>query len=165
MENRSNSFYLINSIAGILLGSSIYIFFRSSGLIFFQWFKFLDIYDNIIYLRNSTLNYKIYLSDYCLYSLPDGLWVYSYVNFMFYLSLKLRIPLFSFWLFLLPLIALMSEILQLVKIMPGQFDIFDFISYLLGLVIPILLISKRATILNILSNQFSSSKSHLWILY
>lgn len=150
MKNTSNYIYLINSIASLILGASIYILFRSSGLLFFQWFKFLKIYDKIFILRISALKYKIYLSDYCLYSLPDGLWMYSYVNFMIYISLRLKIRLLSIWLFMLPLIALISEILQLVKMIPGYFDVFDFLSYSLGVLIPLLFIYKRAIISNIL---------------
>jgi hypothetical protein len=70
------------------------------------------------------------------YSLPDGLWLFSYTVLMLEIW-KQRINKESlFWIFILPFIALFSEFLQLFKVIPGTFDFIDLIFYSLGTILP-----------------------------
>ena len=66
-------------ILTLLIGGLIYIAFRTDSLLMFKWFSALSL-DNIINeLRLTTMKLSPSLPNWFLYSLPDGLWIFSYV--------------------------------------------------------------------------------------
>ena len=108
----------------LIIGGLIYILFRTDSLVMFKWFAALSLDKPIEYLRDSTLTVKNHLPDWFLFSLPDGLWIFSYITF---------------------------ELGQLFNIVPGTFDAIDLIFYIAGAVFPLvffknnLLITKTKT--------------------
>lgn len=124
INNLKLKFVIINIILPILLGGTIYVFFRSSDLLMFSWFKFLKIDGFIHFIRKYTVLYQKNIPYYILYSLPDGLWVYSFIAF---LSLYFKN---KFIYTLLGTISAAVEILQL-WFVPGTFDILDLIIIIL----------------------------------
>jgi hypothetical protein len=86
--------------------------------------------------RSITYKYGAYMPKWIIYSLPDGLWVYSF-SAMLYLILGEDFKGINKILFA-PFIVLCGlEILQYLKIISGTFD---FIDMFIGLTINILLI-------------------------
>lgn len=87
----------------------------------FGWFETLGL-DRFIYsLRNFTMTLKPNLPSWTYYSLPDGLWVYSFTSALLILwkgkaNLWLLVPLFT---------GTFAEIAQGIKILPGTFDMLD----------------------------------------
>ena len=71
----------------IILGVLIYIFFRSKSLFYFYFFKLfnLDIY--IIAARKYVFLHRKLIPNWVIYSLPDGLWIFSFGSALF-LDLK-----------------------------------------------------------------------------
>lgn len=118
----------------VVLGGFIYIIFRTERLIMFRWFEHLGLSTEINRIKSFRNIYPF--SDWVIYSLPDGLWMFSYV------ALSLEIWKFSitcqniFWIFSLPVAAVLSELLQLFNMIPGTFDLIDITFYLLGSIIP-----------------------------
>ena len=130
------------SILSILLGGVIYIAFRSSSIILFKWIDYIVLIDPVENLRIVTLPYKEYLSEWFLYSLPDGLWMFSYSCIVLVIW-KRKITKYSLlWLLSLPMISILFEVLQYYNYFNGTFDIVDIFFFLMGSLLPILINEK-----------------------
>ena len=115
------SFFLLG------IGGSIYLLFRPKTLLMFKWVESLGLSEYIDRLRDMVSN--ITLNHITLYSLPDGLWLASYIIVVNTVVSKSNKHKLLFWSFLLPLIAIVFELLQIPGIIPGIFDVFDLICY------------------------------------
>jgi len=136
---------LIGHIASLCIGSLIYILFRSTHLRMFVWFERINISSVINNVRNFTSAYSDNLPTFILYSLPDGLWLFSYISLILYLwKNELKNENF-FWVFSIPFISIFSELSQIIKIIPGTFDIIDLLMYLLGTILPFIIYKKSIT--------------------
>lgn len=131
----------IGSILTLLLGGSIYVFFRALSLKMFSWFVSLGINNSILKIRSLTENIK--LPDWILFSLPDGLWIFSFISFQLFIWNNKIEKGNCIWLFCLPMVAIISEIGQLVKIVPGTFDSLDLVMYLIGTVLPFFIYNNQ----------------------
>lgn len=125
-----------------MFGVLIYFLFRSNNLILFKWLNIVFPMSDIDLIREHTLILTPYLPDWFLFSLPDGLWIFSFVCFIFTMwGNKLNFNTL-FWVALVVLISISHEIGQFFNYFPGTFDILDIIFYLLGVIIPILLFTN-----------------------
>ena len=130
------------SILSILFGGVIYIAFRSSSIILFKWIDYIVLIDLVENLRIVTLPYKEYLPDWFLYSLPDGLWMFSYSCIVLVIW-KRKITKYSLlWLLSLPMISILFEVLQYYDYFNGTFDIIDIVFFIFGSLLPILINKK-----------------------
>ncbi|WP_143884253.1 hypothetical protein [Chryseobacterium binzhouense] len=128
---------IFGSVASLILGTLIYILFRSSTLKVFTWLDFVGIHILDSKIRKSALATSNYIPDWVLMSLPDGLWLFSYVCLMLYIW-KNSITFFNlFWISVIPAIAIASEVAQGLGILQGTFDTMDLIFYLFGGVLPL----------------------------
>ena len=136
---------LIGHVCTLLLGGLIYISFRTDTLVMFKWFSAISLGPIISDLRIITMQVTPILPDWFLYSLPDGLWIFSYVALIMAIW-KNKINKESiFWVLIIPFIAIMSEIGQLYALVPGTFDILDLTFYLLGVLTPFIFINNTIT--------------------
>jgi len=127
---------LLGHLVTLFLGSSIYICFRTDTLLMFKWFDNLNMTDLMTNIRHVSIPYKDYLADWVLFSLPDGLWLFSYVSLILYIWDK-RVNMKNItWLTIIPIIAILSELGQFFSVIPGTFDIADLTFYLIGTVLP-----------------------------
>lgn len=99
----------------------------------FKWGESLGISEYIDRLRDMVSN--ITLNHITLYSLPDGLWLASYIIVVNTIVSKSNKHNLLFWSLLLPIIAIVFELLQIPGIIPGVFDVFDLICYIIPLII------------------------------
>jgi hypothetical protein len=130
------------SILSILFGGAIYIALRSSSIILFKWIDYIMLIDPVENLRIVTLPYKEYLPEWFLYSLPDGLWMFSYSCIVLVIW-KRKITKYSLlWLLSLPMISILFEVLQYYDYFNGTFDIIDIVFYIFGSLLPILINKK-----------------------
>jgi hypothetical protein len=124
----------------VFLGGFIYIIFRTEKLIMFRWFEYLNLANEINTIKSFGNTFSF--PDWFIYNLPDGLWVFSYTA----ISLEIwknSITRYSiFWILIIPIAAILSELLQLLKIISGTFDFADIVSYLLGITLPVYLLKK-----------------------
>ena len=127
---------LILNLTSLILGGGIYLLFRSGNLNMFKWFENTQIFKIICTLRIKTLPLKSEIPEWIIFSAPDGLWVLSY-ECLVLIIWRAEINAQSvFWLFLIPTLAVVSELLQYVHVMPGTFDINDITMYTLGFILP-----------------------------
>jgi hypothetical protein len=72
--------FLIHVLTPLFIGGLLYTLFRTTTLRMFKWFSIIGIDDFICLLRRLTLGYKNYIPKWSYFSLPDGLWVYSFTS-------------------------------------------------------------------------------------
>lgn len=114
------------AMMALFVGGMIYVFFRPESIIMFKWFPFLGTIHQQVNVFST-----IHLPDFFVYSLPDGLWLFSYIlligviwNFNYHRCI--------FLIMLLPVYAVSHEMLQLYHMVPGYFDVLDFIVYVIA---------------------------------
>lgn len=136
---KSNLYIFSLHIVSLLFGSAIYILFRTSTLKMFSWFEIIGI--NVIEsnLRKNSIVIAQYFPDWFLYSLPDGLWIFSYVCLMLCVWRKSISKQNIFWISIVPLVAVGSELLQFFGLVQGTFDLVDVLCYLIGFILPFLI--------------------------
>ena len=127
---------IILSFITLFIGGGLYLMCRSESLVMFDWCKAIGIYPFINQLRPQGD-----FDSWWFYSLPDGLWLFSYIILMGAIwafdmrkSLLCSVPLI--------VIAIGSELLQLLHIVRGTFDVIDLLSYIAGSVIGFFYIKK-----------------------
>ncbi len=128
------------SLFAVICGGFIYIFWRSESLIMFNWFKELNLYSLIKYLRNVAQTYSNIFPHWFYYSLPNALWFFSgLLLFHAIWDNKKYSQQRIIWLTVFISLALGSEVAQLFAIIPGTFDTTDllliFVAWLTVLVI------------------------------
>lgn len=115
------------SILPLLIGGFLYLGYRTERLLMFDWVDNLG-------LRSTIYQFRLFCTEHPLpswvyYSLPDGLWLLSYMLFMNIIWSKKEEVQYIIWLYILPVIAIVSEILQIFISEIGTFDIIDLLSY------------------------------------
>lgn len=75
MRNKKKFFWII---APLLVGVFIYIFFRSRRLFYYNFFHMIDIDHDIREYRVFLWKYRKSIPNWIIYSLPDGLWIFSF---------------------------------------------------------------------------------------
>ena len=131
------------SIITLSIGTLIYLLFRVSTLKVFSWLNFLGIDFVNNDLRKKSINYMPKIPDWFIFSLPDGIWIFSYILVMisiwnFTLNKKS-----IFWMTIIPLVAIFSEIFQIFDFIPGTFDFVDLSFYILGFILPFIIFKKH----------------------
>lgn len=132
---------IIHCIIPLLLGGLVYVLFRSTELRMFYWFSNLGLEYLIHFLREMFSHFNHHLPDWLFYSIPDGLWVYSFTSALLIIwECRLTI-----WLFLPLISGPFVEIAQLAQISPGTFDVLDLIFTLVGYTTSFILITYNFT--------------------
>ena len=123
----------------MLFGGLIYIFFRSTNLLMFDWFKAVGIYNYILSFRDYIES--CFLPNWIIYSLPDGIWIYSLTSFMIIIWGKGKNKWEKiFWLSMGPVLGTGAEIGQFLLIVPGHFDLIDLFFCIFASILPFYLL-------------------------
>ena len=126
----------------LLTGSTfIYLIFRTDETIGFKLLSGMGL-GNILYsLKNALLVWR--LLAFVVYSLPDGLWLLSY---MLVADALIPVhPVKALWLMALPANAISTEIAQYWHIMPGIYDMQDMACYLVPTIAYMILWKNAST--------------------
>ena len=123
-------FSILLILLPVLLSGIIYLFFRTTDTVIYQVYQNLFASDFLDTIRlYFQLNFMT-MPKWIIYSLPGGLWVFSFANFCF-LLLNAKSYFYKI-LFLLLGIVTSLELLQLLHITDGRFDLMDLTIYFLG---------------------------------
>ncbi len=106
---------LIHCILPITFGISIYAFFRGINII--------DPSKIILPL------FQIRNSNFFLYSIPDGLWLYSFLSSLTFIWKNNTGFHFHFWVLTAIILSLLSEFFQFFQLITGTFDFWDLVAY------------------------------------
>ena len=134
------------STTSLLIGGLLYVCYRTQTLVMFNWFSKLNILETINSFRYYTLPQKNKIPNWVLYSLPDGLWIYSYTSCMLIIWRYKIMNNNLLWIFGLPTIALLSEIAQYFNILQGVFDPIDVLCYTLGISLALVIQKSKINI-------------------
>ena len=126
----------------LTFGGLVYILFRQDTLKMFSWFDSFNLLEVLTEIRFFTLPLSEHLPHWLLYSLPDGLWLFSYISVLLVIWGNTISKQNIYWLLLVPVIAIFSEIGQFFKVISGTFDIIDLIFYIVGAVLPIFIFAN-----------------------
>ena len=121
----------------IAFGAFIYLSWRSTRLKAFGWFEAWGLKDWIVHLRAALHGWDDTLPDWFLYSLPDGLWCYAATAFFSRKWADQDNAWAWAWTLLAPALGCGGEIGQIVGIVPGTFDWWDFNLSAIGAVLAI----------------------------
>ena len=127
----------------MLIGGLIYILFRSEELLMFTWFKTAGVYNSIIEIRDYSNT--IYLPNWIIHSLPDGIWIYSLTSFMILIWGPKIDGMQSIWLFIGPILGIGAELGQYLKIVPGTYDMIDLLFCIIASFSPFLILKRNKT--------------------
>lgn len=136
--HRIKSVYLLfEAILPVLIGGLIYILLRTDSLLMYKWFQRTNISGSIYLIRDLTnfVNFGYYKT--IINTLPGGLWTFSYTAFLLIIwRNKINFGNIYYFIFI-PLIAILSEFLQLFGMVSGTFDILDILTYAIGAILPL----------------------------
>ena len=121
----------LNVLLPIIIGGIIYTLFRSETIKLFSWYKYFGLNKIISNLRVRVSEYIYYIPKWVIFSLPDGLWVYSFTSalIIFWNNEKSKLII---WLSIPFTSGVLIEILQGFNLFPGTFDIIDLILSLIA---------------------------------
>lgn len=136
-----NVLCLILAILSITVGGLIYVSFRPEPMLMYKWIDTLNLNPFVYRLRELTSNLNS--SSFVKYNLPNGLWATAYTLIM--VSVWTSVQKGNVvWFILIPLIAVISEFMQLLTFVHGRFDWIDILCYIIPTLI--LLTTKQTTL-------------------
>lgn len=139
--NNYTGFYIFLSALALFLGGLIYILFRTSEPVFFKWISDTQSGKWFNIIRYSFLPLNSILENWIVYSLPNGLWAFSYALLITGIWSGNKSWIRYCWMASIPLLVLSYEFLQLTDIIPGIFCIQDLLlgtaGFLTGIIIGI----------------------------
>jgi hypothetical protein len=133
---------IINVIFPLFIGGLIYIFFRSTSLRMFGWFETLGLNNLINEARIALSVTKNQLPKWVYFSLPDGLWVYSFTSALV-LIWEGEFSYLKYWLVIPFFLGVVVEILQGINIFIGTFDVLDLSFSLIGFILSICVLKNK----------------------
>ena len=129
-----------HAIIPIIFGGIIYLLFRSDSLMMFRWADALGVKPVLDDMRVYCTTIQMGSLNWLFFSLPYGLWVYSFTSFMLIIW-GLKFSKHSiFWISIGPLLALYGEIGQAFGVVRGTFDPTDLLFCLIGSILPVVIL-------------------------
>ncbi len=125
----SARYFLLAVVLPIVAGGLIYILFRTDTLLMFQWAEAMSLTDLITRSRAAAAPLLPWVPGFVLFSIPDGVWVFSATAF--FARLWHDGPLWqrALWIGAAPVMAIGGELGQIVGLVPGTFDVLDLLAY------------------------------------
>jgi len=123
----------------MILGLFLYLLFRPTSIYIFEFIRVINLEDQLLHLREYIKPLENYMPLWIVYSLPTMLWAFSLTCLICIIWSKDFTNIF-FLIYLLTAIAIIlgSEILQLLRYLPGTFSYmdlsFNFFGIVLGLI-------------------------------
>lgn len=128
----------------LLVGGITYLLFRPRTLLMFHVADYLGLSLVIDRIREGMTD--AWLPEFIVYSLPGALWSAAYLLtadcFLYGQSVRTRLVATS----IIPLIGAASEVLQLTGMVPGTFDGWDLLCYLIPYLLYLSCITKNKPI-------------------
>ena len=126
------------AVLAMFSGGTIYIFLRSSDLVFFQWFQAIGLDHWFNSARYSAHYMNVIIPEWIIYSLPNGLWAFAYALLISGIWSGSKSWLRYIWISSIPVLVIGFELLQLAGIIRGTFCMQDLFFGITGLVLGII---------------------------
>lgn len=109
------------SVVAIATGGMIYLWLRPGSIRFFSWMEWAGFSELVEALRKPVPQPPEIMADWMVYSLPNGLWAFSYALIIGRLWWGRKASMRYFWLSSIPLVGMGYELLQYLGAIPGTF--------------------------------------------
>jgi len=120
----------------VFAGALIYILFRKESLTVFLWLDNISLLDTVMSLRDIVIGFKDNIPSTILYSLPDGIWVYSGTYLMLVIwNGHMQTVSAKCWIVVPIFLSIGAELLQSIHIVQGSFCFYDMAFYMIGFVL------------------------------
>lgn len=129
---------LVHVISPLVIGGILYVVFRTKSLKMFSWFDSIGFNTQISFLREYAIPLKSLLPSWVYFSLPDGLWVYSFTSII----LLIWEGEINYWLIIPFTTGILVEVMQGFSFI-GTFDWIDFIFSIFGFFFSIIINNKN----------------------
>ncbi len=149
---KTKSSLIIQVVFPLFFGGLIYISFRDTSLIMFDWFNLIGIIDYVNLVRETLQPVRQHIPEWIYYSLPDGLWVYAFTSILHTIWGKNYTKL-KYWLILPITFGILMEVAQAFNIVRGTFDFLDLILCMTAFILSILLNNDRENLIQFLSTN------------
>jgi len=143
-----NRFYIYLSIPALLSGGIIYILFRTSEPVFFNWIRWFGLNRWLDFARLKFHSSNLDIPAWIIFSLPNGLWAFGYALIITGIWWGTKSWLRYFWMASIPLLVIGYEVFQYAEIIPGTFCMQDIGMGLAGLTAGIIAGIKSANLKN-----------------
>lgn len=120
-------------VSMLIVGGLLYLLYRPQTLLLFHVADAMGLSSGIGQWREGASGLQP--AEFIVYNLPAGLWAASYVLITATLSQPLPRPRRRVAVAFIPLIGAVSELMQVVGLLPGTFDPADLVLYLLPLAV------------------------------
>ena len=117
----------------LIFGGMIYVIFGPEHLLMFRWFNSIGLDSHIEHLRSLYGDISIYW--WIKYNIPAALWLFSYLFIIDSIWGKEKSNIYLYFISILPILAILSELLQAIKLIPGTFDYIDLVGYLIAIIL------------------------------
>jgi hypothetical protein len=115
---------LIFFLTPITVGAAIYLLFRPTNLTVFHWADKVGLYGYVMIVR-THLDIAQYLPSWAIYSLPNGLWAFSFMVLISIIWGNAKSTEKTTFITLVIILSVGSEIGQLNSLIPGTFCLVD----------------------------------------
>ncbi len=123
----------------LIIGSYLYLKFRSETLLMFKWAEYFGLESIISSIRGSFSGLNSYKMQYFIFSAPYGMWVISFCCFIGAIWHHDSSSPAIIWRLFIPAIAISSELLQFLGLLPGTYDTNDLLILILSTIIGIII--------------------------
>ncbi len=106
-------------------GSVLYLLFRPRSLLMFEWFNHAGLMPLVDNMRGALRRVVAEPDGFIVHSVPFALWVLAYMLLIETIWGGSRSSPKTFWKLSLPSIAILSELAQALRLLPGTFDPLD----------------------------------------
>ena len=130
------------AVASLILGSSIYLFSRNTSNIVYHISDRMEVSSQVEAIRDLVPA----LPSWFLYSLPDGLWMFSFSTITLAIWGFQRSREAIVWFSAALAIGVLMEFLQALATLPGQFDWRDLVCIFFGAFAPLCFTYKSESI-------------------
>jgi hypothetical protein len=128
-----NKRIFLTAFLAILFGTSIYILWRPDTIKVFTWLDLVGLSAPIESIRSYSKNFLPIIPEWIVFSLPNGLWAFSYATIITYMWWERENSIFKvFWLSSIIVVGLGYEALQYVGAIPGTFCFQDLLLCITG---------------------------------
>ena len=135
---------ILHVFVPVLFGALIYILFRKESLTVFIWIGNISLLDEVMFIRSLLSDTKKNIPNLILYSLPDGIWVYSATYLLIEIWKNNLKNIYAWFWISIPLIcSVVIELLQLFQVVEGSYCLYDMTFYFSFFILSLLTINYR----------------------
>lgn len=113
----------------LAIGIAIYILWRPTSLLAFHWIEMIGLLQPTLHVRAMLSPVQPLIPSWILYSLPDGLWAYSFTSAIAICWDRRLTTETLAWCSIPFVLGVGSELGQLALVVPGVFEVADLACY------------------------------------